>query len=155
MNWEALGAIGELLGAAAVVSTLAYLAVQVRQNSKGMKVAAKQEMTRQFSDYCDMLLSHDNLFEIHFNGTRNGDLSDSDRERFNLLMLKAFWYFASMHYQHNAHSLDEDDWIQGRLMIKDYCRLRGVKEWWYEINARGFSPGFITFIESHWQEGDV
>jgi hypothetical protein len=30
MNWEALGAIGELVGATAVVATLAYLAVQIR-----------------------------------------------------------------------------------------------------------------------------
>jgi len=30
MNWEAIGAIGEVLGAAAVVLTLGYLAVQVR-----------------------------------------------------------------------------------------------------------------------------
>ena len=30
MNWDAIGAIGEVLGAAAVVVTLGYLAVQVR-----------------------------------------------------------------------------------------------------------------------------
>ena len=30
MNWEAIGAIGEVLGAFAVVMTLLYLAVQVK-----------------------------------------------------------------------------------------------------------------------------
>jgi len=30
VNWEAIGAIGEILGAAAVVATLAYLAIQIR-----------------------------------------------------------------------------------------------------------------------------
>ena len=30
MNWEAIGAIGEIVGAVAVVLTLAYLAIQVR-----------------------------------------------------------------------------------------------------------------------------
>ncbi len=34
MNWEAIGAIGEVLGAAGVIITLAYLAVQIRQNSR-------------------------------------------------------------------------------------------------------------------------
>jgi hypothetical protein len=34
MNWEAVGAIAELLGAAGVVVTLVYLSVQVRQNSR-------------------------------------------------------------------------------------------------------------------------
>jgi hypothetical protein len=30
MNWEAIGAVGELVGASAVVATLTYLAVQIR-----------------------------------------------------------------------------------------------------------------------------
>ncbi len=30
MNWDAIGAIGEILGAAAVVATLVYLAIQIR-----------------------------------------------------------------------------------------------------------------------------
>ena len=32
MNWDAIGAIGELLGAVAVVLTLGYLAAQIRQS---------------------------------------------------------------------------------------------------------------------------
>jgi hypothetical protein len=36
MNWDAIGAIGELVGGAAVLVTLIYLAVQIRQaNSAG------------------------------------------------------------------------------------------------------------------------
>ncbi|MFT4562959.1 MAG: hypothetical protein ACI9BW_002710 [Gammaproteobacteria bacterium] len=34
MNWDALGAISELVGALAVVATLVYLAIQIRQNTK-------------------------------------------------------------------------------------------------------------------------
>ncbi len=33
MNWDAIGAIGEVIGAIAVLITLAYLAVQIRQNA--------------------------------------------------------------------------------------------------------------------------
>ena len=34
MNWDAIGAIGELVGAAAVVATLIYLAVQIKHSTK-------------------------------------------------------------------------------------------------------------------------
>ena len=30
MNWDAIGAVGEIVGASAVVLSLAYLAVQIR-----------------------------------------------------------------------------------------------------------------------------
>ena len=36
MNWEAIGAVGEVLGAGAVMITLGYLAVQIRQSTQAM-----------------------------------------------------------------------------------------------------------------------
>ena len=36
MNWDAIGAIGEVIGALAVVTTLLILLIQVRQNNKSM-----------------------------------------------------------------------------------------------------------------------
>ena len=46
MNWEAIGAIGELLGALAVVVSLLYLAVQIRQNSRIVKGTSVQAITQ-------------------------------------------------------------------------------------------------------------
>ena len=40
MNWDAIGAVGEILGAGAVVATLLYLSVQIRQNSKSLSSSA-------------------------------------------------------------------------------------------------------------------
>ena len=34
MNWDAIGAIAELLGAVGVIASLVYLAGQIRQNSR-------------------------------------------------------------------------------------------------------------------------
>jgi hypothetical protein len=45
MNWQAIGAIGEIGGAVAVLVSLIYLATQIRQNTKMMRSSAKQELT--------------------------------------------------------------------------------------------------------------
>lgn len=37
MNWEAIGAVGEALGSIAVLVTLIYLAIQIRQNTAQQK----------------------------------------------------------------------------------------------------------------------
>lgn len=42
MNWEAIGAVGEIVGAAAVVATLLYLGRQVRDNSRQVKLNTTQ-----------------------------------------------------------------------------------------------------------------
>ena len=48
MNWEAIGAIAELAGAAAVVLTLVYLAIQVRQNTAAMEENRKVELANNY-----------------------------------------------------------------------------------------------------------
>ena len=40
MNWEAAGAIGEIISALAVFLTLIYLALQIRQNTKAVRASA-------------------------------------------------------------------------------------------------------------------
>ena len=37
MNWDALGAIGEMLSAIGVIATLLYLSVQIRQNTRAIR----------------------------------------------------------------------------------------------------------------------
>ena len=37
MNWDAVGAVGEIVGATAVVASLLYLAVQTRANAKALR----------------------------------------------------------------------------------------------------------------------
>ena len=46
MNWDALGAIGEIVGALGVIATLAYLAVQVRQNTGAIRGATLNAVTQ-------------------------------------------------------------------------------------------------------------
>ena len=42
MNWEAIGAVSEVLGAVCVILTLGYLAVQIRQNTAMMTAQTVQ-----------------------------------------------------------------------------------------------------------------
>ena len=45
MNWDAIGAIGEIVGAIAVVITLLYLAHQTRINTKAVKTSTFNELS--------------------------------------------------------------------------------------------------------------
>lgn len=44
MNWEAIGAIGEVIGALGVVISLVYLATQIRSQNNETKLAAVHEI---------------------------------------------------------------------------------------------------------------
>jgi hypothetical protein len=54
MNWEAISALSEVIGAIAVVATLAYLAVQIRQSTETNASAIRQS----FYDYTTRQMLH-------------------------------------------------------------------------------------------------
>ena len=51
MNWDAAGAIGEIVGALAVVITLVYLAIQVRQNTRHVRAQMGHDGWISSADY--------------------------------------------------------------------------------------------------------
>ncbi len=44
MNWDAIGAIAELLGAIGVIGSLVYLATQIRQNTTTVRASGSAAM---------------------------------------------------------------------------------------------------------------
>lgn len=58
MNWDAIGALGDLLGAVGVIITLLYLAVQVRQNTEQMRDAAKDARLTAFDRSVESFARH-------------------------------------------------------------------------------------------------
>ena len=49
MNWEAIGAIGEIIGGLVVIGSLIYLALQIRQNSNLARAAAQRDVHATFN----------------------------------------------------------------------------------------------------------
>ncbi|MFT4800127.1 MAG: hypothetical protein ACJARY_002254 [Candidatus Azotimanducaceae bacterium] len=49
MNWEALEAVGEIVGAVAVLATLLYLATQIRKQNQQARDANRQFAVAQFN----------------------------------------------------------------------------------------------------------
>jgi hypothetical protein len=61
VNWEAIGAVGELLGSAAVFATLGYLAVQIRHARGEAKRALSQGRMEANRELLLLELGHENL----------------------------------------------------------------------------------------------
>jgi hypothetical protein len=61
MNWEAIGAVGEVFGAIAVVVSVIYLAIQVRKQTEEARLAATRELAAQFQSMVEPV-AHDSGF---------------------------------------------------------------------------------------------
>ena len=73
MNWDAIGAIAELLGSAAVIVTLLYIAIQTHNNGKVLRVNAIVDAQMSFVAINEKLSDGGVISEIMFRA-----LSDPD-----------------------------------------------------------------------------
>ena len=81
MNWEAVGAIGEIAGALAVIITLVYLSAQVRQNTKASRLAAIQAANENSSRFSELIATDPELSELVWRGMREPDSLDEAETR--------------------------------------------------------------------------
>ena len=85
MNWEALGAVAELLGAIGVIATLVYLSAQIRHNNDQLRGAATTAVYEYQRTLTEMLSADPELYKIALRG--NEDLSSLDpweQQRFTI-----------------------------------------------------------------------
>jgi len=153
MNWDAVGAIGELFGALAVVLTLGYLAAQVRQNSQGMIVAAKLDIEKNFNEYTNLILEHPELFDLQRKGMLGQDLDAIEKSKFSLLMQKATTSFSSMYYQYQTQGLSEDEWYESKRLIRWFTLAPGYQSWW-EQNEINYRDDFRIYLNKYFESGD-
>ena len=51
MNWDAIGAVGEILGAMAVFLSLVYLASQIRAQNREYRIYLSMKSLRHFANH--------------------------------------------------------------------------------------------------------
>ena len=85
MSWEAIGAIGNLLGAISVLLTLLYLAKQIKENSKLLTTSVYQTAVDGYNEMASMFIENPELAR-NLSMDKPANLSEVDAYKLNLLL---------------------------------------------------------------------
>lgn len=115
LNWEAVGAVGELVGAFAVIVTLAYLALQIRYTHRVAADTNRRYRASGVMDGMKVLVSDDGLRNSWTKSLKLEDIYDDLGQKLNLSQDEAtkfdyfFLYWVWLHWgQYLSVSTDED-----------------------------------------------
>lgn len=149
MNWDAIGAIAELVGAVGVVASLIYVATQVRHSTRASAVEAKLETARLLHTFIDSLIDKPELNDLFLRGIADLDsLSSDEYLRFSNMSLKAFWFFSAGHFQYRTAALSESDFHEIRAVLRYWLRGPGCRAWWEKIGRESMAPDFRDFVDA-------
>jgi hypothetical protein len=148
MNWDIVGAVAELLGAAGVIGSLVYVARQMKSSTLASQVESKLRVTDKMADFQNQLIEYPHLMELMIAGRRNYTSLDRDqRIQFANLALKACWFLSAAHFMYRKGSIDKDDWHEFRATCLYWASGPGFREWWQTQGHLNFAGAFKRFME--------
>jgi hypothetical protein len=111
MNWDAIGAIGEVLGAVAVLITLIYLAIQIRQNTRSVAASAFESAMSGFNEVMrDISTNADLATIVRRGGLDPTSLNEDELFRFNFAVRCNSNHVYKLFRLHQQGVLPRDEW---------------------------------------------
>jgi hypothetical protein len=156
VNWDAVGAVAELLGALGVIATLGYLAFQIRQNTISMRSSSHQAAVTAVSDWSRAIGLDPTAAQLVQQGNLDlGALTPERRFQFMFLTTSLYRNFENIFYQHEQGAIDEAVWQGWSVRILGNYASPGIRAWW-ELSRLAFSASFRAFLEeSPLEEGNI
>ncbi len=147
MNWDAIGAIAELLGAIGVIASLIYLARQMRQNTRATRASAYQQFYTSLNEtILDRGGGPEREQAIRMGMADFARLSEEDAWRFTLWMAGVVHALENAHYQYRVGMLDEERWLKHYADVRGFFENPGVVQWW-RTTPPNLSPEFVALVE--------
>jgi hypothetical protein len=145
MNWEALGAIGQLLGSVLVLVSLLYIAAQIRQNTTAVRAGTFQSVIALATTYGDEVAKNPELRRVMRAGLAADTETEIDPNAFHFILLSFLRRYENMHYQSYLGLLPDAQWQGLRASLARYVGQPGFQSWW-QGNAVLFNTDFREFI---------
>lgn len=147
MSWEAVGAIGEIVGAAGVILSLAYLASQIRTQNREARVAAVNEWTNQWNNFLVSFAENPSLAELWSRGVHDFScLSPAEVVQFSSQCGRLFRVGESIHDQYVQGRFDPKTWRGVERTLQDVARFPGGKAWW-PTRSHWYSDEFVALVQ--------
>lgn len=135
MNWEAMGALGEVLGAVAVVATLLYVARQLDEQSRALTTSVRDSAFQQLQEWNYQVMADPQLSHLFQRGSATADWDEFSAEERSRLIHVFYSFFKTFEniYLHTAEgSAPVEVWDRNCQVFLAYAAKPGCMRYWNE-----------------------
>lgn len=152
MNWDAVGALAEIAGAAGVIITLLYLSIQLRQSTKATKLTAIQSSMENSARFSELLSTDDDLAAVFWRGlSAPQELDATDLRKF-VSALNVFMRRESVAFYLHKEGVMPDHLWQARIAVISGTLNQPGFHLYLETVAETLPDDFRAFLEARVRE---
>jgi hypothetical protein len=147
MSLAELGALGDLIASFGVIATLIFLALQMRQNTKAVRLSTSHAVTAELQGMFSLLASDQGLAEVLVEAGHRSELKGSTRVRYWTFTSNLLRIYENAYLLKRENSISEAHWSgMTRLMI-DYKSMTAFPEYW-EDRKHWLSDEFRAYMDA-------
>lgn len=147
MNWDALGAIAELIGGIAVLITLVYLAIQVRHANRIQRQTLLSNQTAHWVANCQTLGAHPELNRAWHKALRGDDLTQDERWQWSILLYGVIVDFEEMYFLHKEGYQYDFRWQSIHKALRNYLNTPAGVRWWDTVKHLYFHEEVVDYVD--------
>jgi hypothetical protein len=149
MNWDALGAIGEVLGSLLVLATLIYLAIQTRDLNKQSQAEARYAFVDAVAEINMVIAQNKETASVWRRGLESCENLDADeRMQFFMLIGQYVNLWSVMHQLYEDRLLPQTQWTIVKNDITSILGSNGGREFWSNGGEAAFDESFADFVRT-------
>jgi hypothetical protein len=147
MAWETAGVIAEIIAAMAVLVSLWYLAIQLKQSTELERAALEVKLGIAWADLHDNMIQNPELARAYDLAAESwNELSEEDVRAYLWFVAKSFHILEGMFRQRQRGLLTRDVWEPYERYIVGILQIEAVLGWW-QSDGSLTSKEFQTHVD--------
>lgn len=148
MTIQDLGSLGEFVAALATIVTLIYLAIQIRQNTRSVRLAAESEASHQIAGWTAQVVNNQELGRIWDAAATDPDsLTDDEKRVYLWYVVELILLYESVFNLFREGLVSESSWMPKAKFILVLLRNSWLENWWTSRIAP-LSEDYFNYIET-------
>ncbi|MEZ5961661.1 MAG: hypothetical protein R3C30_14750 [Hyphomonadaceae bacterium] len=144
--------IGELTAAVAVIISVIFVGVEIRQNSQAQVQATTQAAVSDYVSSLELIADNREFACLYTQGAHDFEALDAaDRLRFSAFYMSTYYQLQEMHRLSEKGAIDADTWSGFHSLLQETTRYPGVRQW-FAVRRSWFSVRFQTYVDELMRE---
>jgi len=139
--------IGEIIGLVAVIGSLIFVGLQVRQNAQAVRVNMANSISTEWVNLQAAFATDGELSGIVFKGMQDlNDVTSEEKFRFYVWQHASLLALSDAYFQYRQGALSPDSWFGLRSYFTNLSDMPGFRTYWDE-RREIFPESFRSYFE--------